>query len=88
MPIRKRGFRGRSRRPFISQSQKSCMFCLRKVDIDYKNTTLLQKFLSERGKILSARITGNCAKHQRRLSQAIKRARVIALLPFKTVYEF
>ena len=63
--------------------KKVCAFCVDKVaDIDYKDTAKLKKYISERAKILPRRITGNCAKHQRQLTQAIKRARHIALLPY------
>ena len=65
------------------RKRKGCSFCQDKVDfIDYKDTKKLQKYLTERGKILPRRVTGNCAKHQRMLTGAIKRARIIALLPF------
>jgi small subunit ribosomal protein S18 len=68
--------RGRKRK-------KICSFCANKVKhIDYKNTKFLQKYITDRGKILPRRITGNCAHHQRQLTTAIKRARVMALLPF------
>ena len=63
--------------------KKVCMFCVDKVDnIDYKDTAKLRRYVSERGKIVPRRISGNCAKHQRQLTVAIKRARTIALLPF------
>lgn len=63
--------------------KKVCMFCADKVDhIDYKDTAKLRRYVSEKGKIVPRRISGNCAKHQRQLTVAIKRARVIALLPF------
>ena len=63
--------------------KKVCVFCVEKVDeIDYKDVTRLKKFTSERAKILPRRVTGTCAKHQRELAIAIKRARIIALLPF------
>jgi small subunit ribosomal protein S18 len=66
--------------------RKACRFCVdRVVDIDYKNTTLLRNFITERGKLISARSTGNCAKHHRMLTRAIKRARNIALLPYLVV---
>ncbi|MDR1522733.1 MAG: 30S ribosomal protein S18 [Endomicrobium sp.] len=52
--------------------------------MDYKNISLLRAFVTEKGKILSGRITGTCAKHQRDLDRAIKRARMIALVPFTT----
>lgn len=62
-----------------------CRFCKNKVDdIDYKDTSLLKGFINERGKILGSRITKLCSFHQRRLTQAIKRAREIALLPYET----
>ncbi len=73
------GREGRIRRP----RRKACNFCIDKVDeIDYKDLAKLRKFISERGKILPRRISGNCAKHQRKLTIAIKRARHIALLPY------
>ena len=56
---------------------------LKSVNIDYKDVKLLRKFISERGKIVPRRISGLCAKHQRELTNAIKRARVMALLPYK-----
>ena len=60
-----------------------CVFCAEKVEnIDYKDVARLRKFTSERAKILPRRITGTCAKHQRELTEAIKRARHVALLPF------
>ena len=57
------------------------MFCADKTAIDYKNASLLQRFVSDRGKIVPRRRTGVCAKHQRSLAQAIKRARYLAMLP-------
>ena len=63
--------------------KKVCRFCVEKIDdIDYKDVRMLNAFISERGKITPKRITGVCAPHQRRLSEAIKQARNIALLPF------
>ncbi len=63
--------------------KKVCRFCVEKIDdIDYKDVRLLNAFLSERGKITPRRITGVCTPHQRRLSEAIKQARSIALVPF------
>jgi small subunit ribosomal protein S18 len=63
--------------------KKVCRFCVEKIDdINYKDVKLLNSFVSERGKITPRRITGVCAPHQRRLSEAIKQARNIALLPF------
>ena len=67
--------------------RKVCRFCADKAMlIDYKDTRVLGSFLSERGKIIPSRITGNCASHQRELTLAIKRARTVALLPFTTAY--
>lgn len=63
--------------------RKVCQFCVDKVEfIDYKDIARLRRFLSERAKILPRRVTGTCARHQRDLTVAIKRARQIALLPF------
>jgi len=63
--------------------RKVCAFCVEKTDyIDYKNVNRLRRFVSERGKMMPRRSTGTCAGHQRTLSEAIKRAREIALLPF------
>ena len=63
--------------------KKVCQFCADKSEyIDYKDTAKLRRFLSERGKILPRRTTGTCAEHQRELTEAIKRARQIALLPY------
>ncbi len=71
--------RERGRRP----RRKVCAFCVDKVEhIDYKDAAKLRRFTTERGKILPRRISGNCAKHQRQVTIAIKRARNIALLPF------
>ena len=62
--------------------KKVCKFCMQKLKIDYKDADTLRRFITESGKILPRRITGTCAKHQRVLALAIKRARIIALLPF------
>ena len=71
--------RPRGRKP----RRKVCQFCVEKVQhIDYKDVARLRRFTSERGKILPRRMTGTCAKHQRQLSTAIKRARTIALMPY------
>ena len=68
------------RRPF---RRKVCKFCLDRVErIDYKDTLRLAKFTSERGKILPRRVSGSCAKHQRQLARAVKRARVVSLMPY------
>jgi small subunit ribosomal protein S18 len=67
--------------------RKVCRFCADKtMMIDYKDSRTLGTFLSERGKIIPARITGTCAGHQRRLTIAVKQARTVALLPYTTVY--
>ncbi len=63
--------------------RKVCMFCVDKIEhIDYKDTVRLRRFTSERGKILPRRMSGTCAKHQRQLGVAIKRARAVALMPY------
>jgi small subunit ribosomal protein S18 len=65
------------------QRRKFCKFCSEKFEfIDYKNIKILRSYLTERGKILPRRMTGTCAKHQRELSESIKRSRSIALLAF------
>ncbi len=71
------------------QRRKVCRFCVdTNMDIDYKNPRALKQFITERGKIIPRRITGTCAKHQRKLTLAIKQSRQIALLPFvgKSLY--
>jgi len=81
---RRGGFDSRKRRyrPF---RKKVCRFCVKKTEyIDYKDIGLLRSYVTDRGKILSNKVTGNCAKHQRSLSRAVKRARDIGLLPFAT----
>ena len=71
--------RPRGRRP----RRKVCQFCVDKVEhIDYKEIARMRRYINERGKILPRRMSGTCAKHQRQLSVAIKRARAIALLPY------
>lgn len=66
-----------------NRKQRVCNFCVDKIDqIDYKDVSRLRRYITERGKILPRRITGNCARHQRQLTVAIKRARNIALLPY------
>ena len=69
--------RGGSRR-----RKKVCVFCGENNAIDYKDTAKLRKYVSERGKILPRRVTGTCAKHQRAITVAVKRARHIALMPY------
>ncbi len=75
-----------NRRNFHSK-KKSCEFCVGKIEkIDYKDVDTLKRYITETGKILPARKTGTCAKHQRALARAIKRARHMALLPFVVKY--
>ncbi len=75
---------GMRRRP--SGRRKVCRFCADKsLKVDYKDVRTLGSFITEGGKIVPSRTSGNCAKHQRQLAVAIKRARVIALLPFSTL---
>ena len=67
------------------QRRKVCTFCVDKIQhIDYKDVLRLRRFTNERGKILPRRMSGTCAKHQRQLSVAIKRARTVALMPYTT----
>ena len=74
---------GDGRRPGQKSKKKPCAFCMDKKGIDYKDANRLKKFMTEKGKILPARQTGVCARHQRELTTAIKVARNMALLPFK-----
>ena len=77
------GAKKKKHKKFMFRRKKICKFCADKIEyIDYKDTRLLHGFIPERGKILPRRISGTCAKHQRLLTLAIKRARNIALLPF------
>jgi small subunit ribosomal protein S18 len=79
-----REVRGKSRK-FVPK-RKVCTFCVNHIEaIDYKDASALQRYISDRGKIEPRRRTGSCAKHQRMLALAIKRARHIALLPFTPV---
>lgn len=78
------GERGMRRRP--GGRRKVCRFCADKtLKVDYKDVRTLGTFITEGGKIVPSRVTGNCARHQRALTVAIKRARVLALLPFSTL---
>jgi small subunit ribosomal protein S18 len=77
----------RLKRRRVYVRKKVCRFCADKtLAIDYKDFHMLKHFITERGKILSSRITGTCAKHQRRLTTAIKQARTMALLPFTSAH--
>ena len=84
-PNTRPGSRSGPRRPGKARKprRKVCSFCVEKAEyIDYKNVARLRRFISDRGKISPRRQTGTCASHQRDLTRAIKRARVIALLPY------
>jgi small subunit ribosomal protein S18 len=73
------------KKKFFYRRKRVCKFCVEKIEyIDYKDVKMLQQFIPERGKILPRRISGTCALHQRKLQNAIKRARTVALLPFAT----
>ncbi len=73
---------GGRRQPFLKR-RKVCRFCAEKIrDVDFKQIPILRSFLSETGKIIAGRTTGNCAKHQRGLTRAVKRARNLSLLPY------
>jgi small subunit ribosomal protein S18 len=72
-------------KPWKKQKRKVCIFCKEKIEfVDYKDTALLRKFLSDRGKIRARRVSGNCSQHQRDVAQAVKNAREMALLPYST----
>lgn len=74
---------GSMRRGTSRRRPKFCYYCVEKQEhVDYKDVDKLKKYISERGKIIPRRVTGNCAKHQRLLTEAIKRARYMALLPY------
>ena len=66
----------------VRRRKKVCVFCGKDSEISYKDVNKLKRYISERGKILPRRITGNCAKHQRALTLAVKRARHLAILPY------
>ena len=81
----RRGGRFGGRKRFLFRRRKYCKFCEAKAKyIDHKDLKILQNYTPERAKILPRRISGTCAKHQRMLMRAIKRARILALLPFTT----
>ncbi|MCX5895673.1 MAG: 30S ribosomal protein S18 [Proteobacteria bacterium] len=76
----KKGFQ---REKTVYLKRKTCRFCAdQNLQISYKDYSMLRYFVSERGKIIPRRISGNCAKHQREITKAIKRARIISILPF------
>lgn len=70
------------RRNTMHRRKKVCVFCGKEKALDYKDVATLKKYVSERGKILPRRITGNCARHQRALTTAVKRARHVAIMPY------
>ncbi|MBN2114457.1 MAG: 30S ribosomal protein S18 [Acidimicrobiia bacterium] len=75
--------RRREDRPGRRIKKKVCYFCAEGIEhVDYKDVALLRKFMSDRAKIRSSRVTGNCVQHQRRVARAIKNARELALLPY------
>jgi small subunit ribosomal protein S18 len=78
-----RGGQQGGKKKFFYRRKRVCKFCVEKIEyIDFKDIKTLQQFIPERGKILPRRISGTCALHQRKLQNAIKRARIAALLPF------
>jgi small subunit ribosomal protein S18 len=80
---RRKPRREKEEKPWKKQKKKICIFCKDKVAfVDYKDLTLLRKFVSDRGKIRARRVTGNCAQHQRDVASAVKNAREMALLPY------
>lgn len=86
---RSRAKTGARRKKRIFHRRKVCRFCAdTSLVINYKDTKSLRYFITERGKVIPRRISGTCAKHQRSLTQAIKRARTIALLPFVGTTDF
>ena len=83
MPGKKYDEKESSTPRFRRPRRKVCYFCANKLEkLDYKDAGFLRKYVSDRGKILPRRASGNCAKHQRKLTTSIKRARTIALLPY------
>lgn len=73
----------KKKRMFVPSRRKICRFCADKVqNINYKEVKMLEAFIKERGRMVSARSSGNCAKHQRQLTRAVKLARHMALLPY------
>ena len=80
---RKKPTGGKGGKPMKPRKKKYCQFCADKTTyIDYKDISLLRKFMSERGKIRARRVTGNCSQHQRLVATAVKNAREVALLPY------
>ena len=77
-PVRKE----REEKPWKKQKRKVCIFCTEKIVADYKDTAVLKKLLSDKGKIKARRVTGTCSQHQRDVASAVKNARELALLPY------
>jgi len=85
MRIKTKTAKKRADRPFVIR-KRFCRFCANKVKvIDYKDLRSLEAFITEKGKIVSRRFSGNCAKHQRRVAEVIARARFLSLLPYVRV---
>ena len=82
MAYQRTGEGGFRRKGGFHRRKKVCVFCGKDSVISYKDVNKLRRYISERGKILPRRITGNCAKHQRELTSAIKRSRHMAILPY------
>jgi small subunit ribosomal protein S18 len=72
-------------KPYFQKRKKYCKFCAEKKEPNYKDIEALKEFISERGKIIPSRISGTCAKHQRKLAVEIKKARQLALIPYVIV---
>jgi small subunit ribosomal protein S18 len=80
---RRKPRREKEEKPWKKQKKKICIFCKDKIDyVDYKDVSMLRKFISDRGKIRARRVSGNCAQHQRDVATAVKNAREMALLPY------
>ncbi|MCM8800926.1 MAG: 30S ribosomal protein S18 [Candidatus Omnitrophica bacterium] len=78
--------KSRKKEVYFPAKKRVCRLCIEKIKfIDYKDIKKLESYIRERGKIISRRVSGNCAKHQRMLARAIKRARFIALLPYTRI---
>jgi small subunit ribosomal protein S18 len=79
--------RTKKRKERRTSTRKPCYFCKEQIEhVDYKNSALLMRFMNDRGKIAARRVTGTCARHQRVLTAAIRRARILALVPFVREY--
>lgn len=86
MPLRRKKIIKKKRNFGLSLRKRVCRFCANKIKaIDYKDVRLLENFIKERGKIVSCRISGNCARHQRRVAEAIKQARFLSLIPYTRI---